>query len=571
MSKMPAKKKSCFQITSVTQAQVAASSITDDTESLDDPDESRTEDVSSKIFDVSLADPGVCDRSSSEETLNNAGEAEAAVMALHLLQEGQPVAATGGSVPVPTASQPSIPTSTPPVAPSSTTTTSCSSRFRVIKLDHSTGEPFRRGRWTCIEFYERDSEGSSMSRTVDSIKHAVTIDHNADSGLGTTGSNVVAPSALSTQAHESTGDSGYYTFHHGHPPELQQQGYSLEPQTGSGANALQPTGYSATVSQAQVNVHQLDYRQQHLAPLQPQGSSPQTHPMASLSVGPLLSQGPSSVNTPQAGELSGSLHGGPLASTQGLLLQVASGAVMSPALQQPVSHPQPSGGVGRASVVQNVPATVPSATNTPPGMPSQAPDPGGLPLAQVARGEATAGAAGQGLPTASQGDDSRRRSDTLPQPNATPGKDVMRPFIPESLQLATPTVNSLFGIAIPMDGDEDGSSGASVVAIDNKIEQAMDLVKSHLMYAVREEVEVLKEQIKELYERNSQLERENAVLKSLANTDQLTQLSSTQISPAGSTSPPQQQPPTNNANTKPHLEGAAQALSLLQQPNVTSA
>lgn len=74
MSKMPAKKKSCFQITSVTQAQVAASSITDDTESLDDPDESRTEDVSSEIFDVSRADLGVCERSSSEETLNNAGE-----------------------------------------------------------------------------------------------------------------------------------------------------------------------------------------------------------------------------------------------------------------------------------------------------------------------------------------------------------------------------------------------------------------------------------------------------------------------------------------------------------------
>uniref|UniRef100_A0A8C7LJT0 TSC22 domain family member 2 n=1 Tax=Oncorhynchus mykiss TaxID=8022 RepID=A0A8C7LJT0_ONCMY len=612
-----------FLITSVTQAQVAASSITDDTESLDDPDESRTEDVSSKIFDVSLADPGVCDRSSSEETLNNAGEAEAAVMALHLRQEGQPVAATcpfngshahrstglshinpqflGGSVPVPAASQPSIPTSatqqpttvnagpaanvspsvsqTPPAAPSSTTTTSCSSRFRVIKLDHSTGEPFRRGRWTCIEFYERDSEGSSMSRTVDSIKHAVTIDHNADSGLGTTGSNVVAPSTLSTQAQESTGYSATVSqaqvnVQPAVPQMLQPIGLNGVPQGGMLqksplvplATQAQQFAYSAHPSG--MHPSQLDYRQQHLAPLQPQGSNPQTHPMASLSVGPLSSQGPSSVNTPQAGELSGSLHGGPLASTHGLLLQVASGAVMSPALQQPVSHPQPSGGVGRASVVQNVPATVPSATNTPPGMPSQAPDPGGLPLAQVARGEATAGAAGQGLPTASQGDDSRRRSDTLPQPNATPGKDVMRPFIPESLQLATPTVNSLFGIAIPMDGDEDGSSGASVVAIDNKIEQAMDLVKSHLMYAVREEVEVLKEQIKELYERNSQLERENAVLKSLANTDQLTQLSSTQISPAGSTSPPQQQPP---ANTKPHLEGAAQALSLLQQPNVTSA
>ncbi|KAF7243274.1 TSC22 domain family protein 2, partial [Varanus komodoensis] len=77
-----------------------------------------------------------------------------------------------------------------------------------------------------------------------------------------------------------------------------------------------------------------------------------------------------------------------------------------------------------------------------------------------------------------------------------------------------------------------GASGASVVAIDNKIEQAMDLVKSHLMYAVREEVEVLKEQIKELVERNSLLERENALLKSLSNNDQLSQLSTQQANPS---------------------------------------
>lgn len=104
-----------------------------------------------------------------------------------------------------------------------------------------------------------------------------------------------------------------------------------------------------------------------------------------------------------------------------------------------------------------------------------------------------------------------------------------------------------------------------MAAIDNKIEQAMvsnrrlssflasprsplgytsssspqDLVKSHLMYAVREEVEVLKEQIKELVERNSVLERENAVLKSLANSEQLSQLSSQSVSGPGC-SPPQQ-------------------------------
>ncbi|XP_040600398.1 TSC22 domain family protein 3 isoform X1 [Mesocricetus auratus] len=74
------------------------------------------------------------------------------------------------------------------------------------------------------------------------------------------------------------------------------------------------------------------------------------------------------------------------------------------------------------------------------------------------------------------------------------------------------------------------ASGASVVALDNKIEQAMDLVKNHLMYAVREEVEILKEQIRELVEKNSQLERENTLLKTLASPEQLEKFQS-QLSP----------------------------------------
>ncbi|KAG9349530.1 hypothetical protein AGOR_G00063060 [Albula goreensis] len=96
---------------------------------------------------------------------------------------------------------------------------------------------------------------------------------------------------------------------------------------------------------------------------------------------------------------------------------------------------------------------------------------------------------------------------------------------------------------------DNSSSGASVVAIDNKIEQAMDLVKSHLMYAVREEVEVLKEQIKELIERNSQLEQENNLLKNLASPEQLAQFqaqvqsgsppASTQVAPNTTQQPAQ--------------------------------
>lgn len=45
-----------------------------------------------------------------------------------------------------------------------------------------------------------------------------------------------------------------------------------------------------------------------------------------------------------------------------------------------------------------------------------------------------------------------------------------------------------------------GASGTNQGAIDNRIEQAMDLVKSHLMNAVRSEVEELKEKIIKLEE-----------------------------------------------------------------------
>lgn len=79
------------------------------------------------------------------------------------------------------------------------------------------------------------------------------------------------------------------------------------------------------------------------------------------------------------------------------------------------------------------------------------------------------------------------------------------------------------------------------------------------MYAVREEVEVLKEQIKELYERNSVLERENAVLKSLANSEQLTPFNN-----PGSTSP--QQTEVNDI-----LQEGSKLVALPPQPNVSTA
>lgn len=73
--------------------------------------------------------------------------------------------------------------------------------------------------------------------------------------------------------------------------------------------------------------------------------------------------------------------------------------------------------------------------------------------------------------------------------------------------------------------DSESTSAGSTVAIDNKIEQAMDLVKSHLMFAVREEVDVLKEKITELLDRISQLEYENGILRAGATPETLSLLS----------------------------------------------
>ncbi|KAJ8396444.1 hypothetical protein AAFF_G00017500 [Aldrovandia affinis] len=86
--------------------------------------------------------------------------------------------------------------------------------------------------------------------------------------------------------------------------------------------------------------------------------------------------------------------------------------------------------------------------------------------------------------------------------------DVGPNHTPSAFSLA----QSMFGVGGAFDLDSESGSSKSMMAIDSKIEQAMDLVKTHLMLAVREEVELLREQIAELTERNTQLERENYIL-----------------------------------------------------------
>lgn len=593
MSKMPAKKKSCFQITSVTQAQVAAIGAADDTESLEDPDETRAEDVSSEIYDMSRPeyDPA-CDRSSSEEALNNVGEQEAiSVLApshipqpsqLSLLSNpvgsefrkvGPPGSAQGigippGSSPLtqagatqqqcpPAAStgtaSGSVNTSQPPAvtssAPATTTTVSCTSRFRVIKLDHGIGEPFRRGRWTCTEFYEKDSEGSAVGRTADSTRHAgAAVDAAADGGIGHAGGSVVAPPPQSGQGFGSGADASLSSPRMHLVDAVSQQ--PVHPQSSSGRalgvsglttpsafssskpaavsaqpalGALQASAPHGVLSAGQNGLSQPGVHIQK-SPIMPPSAQSMTYPLQQqqqLPVGHHLSsqsdyyqqQQPASVQAGQAQPASslsvgppsvGQGHASGLSSTSGGASDAAGGGGGSVLFGQPAAgllqqqQPGTVGGIGGSSLagaptkpqqsgaqyaaagqplphslhsssssVQNVPAiavsssvsstapaAVPSASSavmpnvTAPSLPPAHP-----PLSKPAAGSQGPSAVGFGHLESSDG--AKPEGLVSAQPPVVSGKEPLKPLMPESLQLTTPTVNSLFGIQIPVDGDAD--------------------------------------------------------------------------------------------------------------------
>ncbi|XP_060710577.1 TSC22 domain family protein 4-like isoform X1 [Hemiscyllium ocellatum] len=90
--------------------------------------------------------------------------------------------AAGGEVPkeTGTAAAGTLPgtRSPPPPAPSP-----CGSRFRVVKLDHGLGEPYRRGRWTCVDLYmDRELDAHGLAKALAGSRHVNSLDSHPELG-----------------------------------------------------------------------------------------------------------------------------------------------------------------------------------------------------------------------------------------------------------------------------------------------------------------------------------------------------------------------------------------------------
>nr|XP_025036226.1 TSC22 domain family protein 4 isoform X1 [Pelodiscus sinensis] len=277
-----------------------------------------------------------------------------------------------------------VPRNGPSVPPGST----AASRFRVVKLDQGLGEPYKRGRWTCLDFYDRDPEHQVVGRLLAAARHPQSLDSRLElAGLAPKPHGYFSPPLARWGGHGHSQGTAWPTLPGEHLPR------SLGGGERTPGGRAQSDGASAEPGESGVGVEEL-----------------------------LLPQ----------------------------------------------------------SLAQRIRREVEERHKVP--LRSSRPSSPALPLFR------------EGSPV-------RKASD---------------PF-GARLSLA----RSMFAMGGHQDSDDDSGSGSSMIAIDNKIEQAMDLVKTHLMFAVREEVEVLREQIKDLAERNAALEWENRLLRSLASPEQL--------------------------------------------------
>ncbi|XP_055418049.1 sperm acrosome developmental regulator isoform X1 [Bubalus kerabau] len=368
-------------------------------------------------------------------------------------------APTGLPAPAPTGPPPRLPNGEPNPEPGGKSTPrngspppgAPASRFRVVKLPQGLGEPYRRGRWTCVDVYERDLEPPSFSRLLEGIRGA----SGGNGGRSLDSRLELASLGLGTPTPQ---------------PGLSQvpTSWLRPPPTSPGPQARSFTGglgQLAVPGKAKVETPPLSASPPQQRPPEP-GTGDSAGPSRAATPLPTLR-----VEAEAGGSAVSAATGTPP------LSRVKDGALR---LRMELVAPEEMGQVPPVDSRPSSPALYffPDAS-----LVHKSPDPFGTVAAQ-------------------------------------------------SLNFA----RSMLAISGHLDSDDDSGSG-SLVGIDNKIEQAMDLVKSHLMFAVREEVEVLKEQIRDLAERNAALEQENGLLRALASPEQLAQLPSSGVPRLGPPAP----------------------------------
>ncbi|KAK7893367.1 hypothetical protein WMY93_022519 [Mugilogobius chulae] len=571
------KKKSGFQITSVTSAQINVSgnnSLADDTESYDDMDESHTEDLSSSdMLDVSASrttDTGVPGRSSSDETLNSLHGVDTPGLVSpneHVHAHIPQVSLVNGTVnpqgyPQPHHLQESMPGGEAAGLSKPSAPLASSSPNIISKV--GTTQPQRMPMFDHSKAADTDQQSSvPPAPATDShvnVEPAPSIHSQQTqtapgSRFRLPNQDFTSPPAMQSppQVITQTAPLPYVPVQNLWPLEHlrlqsachilpQQLPYSVDPHqpvvaypsqllTGGAAPAQLHTGIVAPAA-----ARKPDFIQP-TAPFQTQVQPPLPHMPAGV---PHMSAGvPLTPAVPHSPLVKGSYTSGGLpqhtsctstASTTGTGAATSASAASCPAgpcsASPRGSNPAPDSASGRPSTS---PGTYTSISLGPgAGRSSQLEDAHrllfqhqgllGLPRLGVPGASGVAGAEGtvEGAALAHMGMSAE----------------------------ASAFMAAAAGLRSHADGEEIGECTQH-----NRINN--DLVKSHLMYAVREEVEVLKEQIKELIERNSQLEQENNLLKNLASPEQMAQFQA-QVQTGGSPTGPGQ-PAVGSAGTQAAL------------------
>ncbi|KAI1241850.1 TSC22 domain family protein 1, partial [Lamprotornis superbus] len=258
------------------------------------------------------------------------------------------------------------------------------SRFRVVKLD-SSSEPFKKGRWTCTEFYDKEntvavSEGVAVNKAVETIKQnplEVTSERESTSGSSVS-------SNVSTLSHytESVGSGEM-----GAPPVVQQQAFQgVGPQQMDFSSAAPPAIPASSIPQS-VSQSQLAQVQLHSQEVSYPQQKPGVQPPAQASLTTVTGVQPAPTPAPAMQPSSTGVGAGqpvPVAQAQGMQPSVQAHPAAAPA--QPVAHaPAAIPGVAASGQILNVgqqgsvAAVVqpPSATSQipPPVMPSTAAPP----------------------------------------------------------------------------------------------------------------------------------------------------------------------------------------------------